>query len=265
MQYSELMHSVTVFCSLHDIRASQKHVRQLVITQCASWGIGLRPLDFWNCGFGSRLRAWMSRLSGVCRQVEVSATGRSLVQRSLTECVSVWVIVISNCLSASFHLLEIFIFFLSSLFSLNLEIEWPELRRVSLCSCGHCFMQNTAGHFHKYLCFFSSNCFADFKVLNCTITFDETQIITYCSCTALYRHFWTRWLLLTDFDKFFCSHLFSVVVGGRTHNAFGRFRAKSFSSTHRYAAAYWPSIAQRLFHFLANLCARRVLFNAGHP
>ena len=45
---------------------------------------------FWYCGFESRRRhAWLSLVSALCCQVEISAKGRSLVQRSPTECVCV--------------------------------------------------------------------------------------------------------------------------------------------------------------------------------
>ena len=40
----------------------------------------------WDYGFESRMGAWMSVVSVVCCQVEVSATGRSLVQRSPIDC-----------------------------------------------------------------------------------------------------------------------------------------------------------------------------------
>ena len=63
-----------------------------------------------------------------------------------------------------------------------------------------------------------------------------------------------RWLLLADFDKFFCSQLFSVVVGGRKHSAFGRSSAKSSSLTHRYAAGNNPSCAQRFITSGESLC-----------
>jgi hypothetical protein len=56
----------------------------------AFWGVGVRPLACWNCGFESR---WgYGRLSVVsvgCCHVEVSATSRSLVWCSPAECVSV--------------------------------------------------------------------------------------------------------------------------------------------------------------------------------
>jgi len=49
--------------------------------------VGLWPLAFWDCGFEScRRHGCLSVVSVVCCQVEVSATGWSLVQRSPTEC-----------------------------------------------------------------------------------------------------------------------------------------------------------------------------------
>ena len=54
----------------------------------AVWGVGLRPLACWDCGFESRRwHACLSVVSVVCRYVEVSASGRSLVQRSPNKCV----------------------------------------------------------------------------------------------------------------------------------------------------------------------------------
>jgi len=48
--------------------------------QCAVWGVGLRPLACWNCGFESRRGLWcLSLVSFVCYQVEISMAGRSLV------------------------------------------------------------------------------------------------------------------------------------------------------------------------------------------
>ena len=50
-------------------------------------GMGLRPLAYWDCGFESRRgHGCLSLVSVVCCQVEVSATGWSLVQRSPTDC-----------------------------------------------------------------------------------------------------------------------------------------------------------------------------------
>jgi hypothetical protein len=50
-------------------------------------GVGLRPLACWNCGFEShRVHGCLSLVSVVCCQVEVSASGLSLLQRSPTEC-----------------------------------------------------------------------------------------------------------------------------------------------------------------------------------
>jgi hypothetical protein len=49
--------------------------------------MGLRQFACWDCGFeSSQWRGWMSLLNVVCCQVEVSAAGRSLVQRGPTEC-----------------------------------------------------------------------------------------------------------------------------------------------------------------------------------
>jgi hypothetical protein len=49
--------------------------------------VGLRPFGCWDCGFESRRRhGCLSLVSVVCCQVEVSVTGRSLVQGSPTEC-----------------------------------------------------------------------------------------------------------------------------------------------------------------------------------
>ena len=49
--------------------------------------MGLRPLACWICGFESRGGyGCLSVVSVVCCQVEVSVSGRSLVQRSPTEC-----------------------------------------------------------------------------------------------------------------------------------------------------------------------------------
>ena len=51
----------------------------------AFWGLRLRPLACWDCGFESRQGVDVSLVSVVFCQVEVSASGWSLVQRSL-EC-----------------------------------------------------------------------------------------------------------------------------------------------------------------------------------
>jgi len=53
----------------------------------AVYGVGLRPLACWDYGFEFRpAHGCVSLLSVVCCQAEVSATDRSHVQRSLTEC-----------------------------------------------------------------------------------------------------------------------------------------------------------------------------------
>ena len=47
----------------------------------------MRPLACWDCGFESRREhGYLSVVSGVCCQVEVSASGCSLVLRIPTEC-----------------------------------------------------------------------------------------------------------------------------------------------------------------------------------
>jgi hypothetical protein len=52
----------------------------------AVWGVGLRPLAYWDCGFESRREhGCLFLVSVVCCQVEVSASGWSLFQRSPTE------------------------------------------------------------------------------------------------------------------------------------------------------------------------------------
>jgi hypothetical protein len=60
----------------------------LIHVNCRSqWPRGLRPLTCWECGLEShRGHGCLSVLIVVCCQVEVSATNRSLVHRSPTEC-----------------------------------------------------------------------------------------------------------------------------------------------------------------------------------
>jgi len=54
---------------------------------CAVQGVGLRPLPCWDRGFKSRRgHGCLSVVSIACCQVEFSAMGRLLVQRSPTEC-----------------------------------------------------------------------------------------------------------------------------------------------------------------------------------
>jgi len=53
----------------------------------AVYCVGLQSLTFWDCWFESpRGHKYLSIVSVVCSQVEVPGTGRSLVQRSPTEC-----------------------------------------------------------------------------------------------------------------------------------------------------------------------------------
>ena len=65
-------------------------INQTTLTLCrCQWprGVGLRPLACWNCGFESRRgHGCLSLVSVVCCQVEVYASGWSLIQRSPTEC-----------------------------------------------------------------------------------------------------------------------------------------------------------------------------------
>ena len=60
----------------------------LIHVNCRSkWPRGLRPLACCDCGFEShRWHGCLSVVIIVCCQVEVSATSRSLVQRSPTDC-----------------------------------------------------------------------------------------------------------------------------------------------------------------------------------
>jgi hypothetical protein len=54
---------------------------------CTVQCMGLRSLACWDCGFESRRgHECLSVVSVVCFHVEISATGRSLVQRCPTEC-----------------------------------------------------------------------------------------------------------------------------------------------------------------------------------
>jgi hypothetical protein len=53
----------------------------------AVYGVGLRPLAYWDCGFESHWsHGCLFVVSVVCYQVEVSASGWSFVQRSPTDC-----------------------------------------------------------------------------------------------------------------------------------------------------------------------------------
>ena len=66
--------------------------RYLLVTngpsgQAVSGEDDLRPIDCWDCGFESRRRhIHLSLLRITYYQVEVFATGRSLVQRHSTDC-----------------------------------------------------------------------------------------------------------------------------------------------------------------------------------
>ena len=60
------------------------HVLRADRSGCAVYGVGLRQLACWNCGFESRRRYGL--VSVVCCREEISASGWSLVQRSSTDC-----------------------------------------------------------------------------------------------------------------------------------------------------------------------------------
>jgi hypothetical protein len=61
-------------------------------------GLGLGPHDFWDCRFETRRgNKCLSFVNLVCCELEISATGQSLIQRSPTECVvSVWSLKLNN-------------------------------------------------------------------------------------------------------------------------------------------------------------------------
>jgi hypothetical protein len=63
----------------------------------AVYGVGMRPLTCWDCGFESpRGHGCLSLLSFECYRVEDSATGRSLIQESYQVCVFLSVITRNN-------------------------------------------------------------------------------------------------------------------------------------------------------------------------
>jgi hypothetical protein len=52
-----------------------------------SLGVGLQPLACWDCGFESRQwHGYLSLVGILLCQIEISATGRLVVQRRRTEC-----------------------------------------------------------------------------------------------------------------------------------------------------------------------------------
>jgi len=74
------------------VNARKTNGRQARPSGRSVWGVVMRPLACWYCGFEShRWHGCFSVVSGVCCQVEVSATSWSLVQRSPTDCdASLW-------------------------------------------------------------------------------------------------------------------------------------------------------------------------------
>jgi hypothetical protein len=94
-----------------------------------SKGVGLRPLTCWDCGFESRRgHGCLSVVSVVCCQVEVTATGRSLVQRIPSDCVLLLRVIVSvtwlitNLKEGKIGPIKrkLFVFFLLSIFYLPL-------------------------------------------------------------------------------------------------------------------------------------------------
>ena len=70
--------------------ATRKRSRQIFIAGYRIIRVVLLPLACWNCGFESRRgHGSLPVMSVVCCQVELSATGRSYVQRILAECARV--------------------------------------------------------------------------------------------------------------------------------------------------------------------------------
>jgi hypothetical protein len=69
------------------ILISYKQGNHIIILLIMKGEVSLRPVACWDCGFEShRGHGYLSVVSVVWCQVEVSATGWSLVQRSPTEC-----------------------------------------------------------------------------------------------------------------------------------------------------------------------------------
>ena len=86
LSYSRINVTNTLQCSV---------LSKVVATRCKAWVYGHSLAGI--CGFVSRRgRGCLSVVSAVCSQVAVSTEGRSLVQWSPTECVSVCLTVISK-------------------------------------------------------------------------------------------------------------------------------------------------------------------------
>jgi len=78
---SPQLHGFCSTVSLHVFTVLSKHNSR------SQWPHGLRQLAYWDCWFESHRRhGCLSIVSVVCYQVEVPATGWSLVQRSPTDC-----------------------------------------------------------------------------------------------------------------------------------------------------------------------------------
>ena len=81
---------INVVCSTHSMSCFDLIILTLLNADpsgCTVWGVGLWPPACWDCGFEPHQgHGCLSVMSVVCCQVEVSATGWSLVQRSPTKC-----------------------------------------------------------------------------------------------------------------------------------------------------------------------------------
>jgi hypothetical protein len=81
--------SLIMFFLHNNVKVLRKTVRlgQHNPNDCAVQGVGLQSLTCWNCRFKSHWgHECLSSVSHVCCQVDVSASDRSLVQSSPTEC-----------------------------------------------------------------------------------------------------------------------------------------------------------------------------------
>jgi len=91
-----LKNAVTTVCSTSfSVHGISSRLIEVVLFVCKEsvCDTGLRPLACWDCGFEShRGRGCLSVVSVACCQVEVSATSRSLLQRSHTD----WCVVVCD-------------------------------------------------------------------------------------------------------------------------------------------------------------------------
>jgi len=77
-------------CAVQDVWIDDSRLADGVSSGWAVNSVGLRPLSCRNCGFDlHRRHGCLSVVNDVCSSVEVSATGRSFVQGTSTECMCV--------------------------------------------------------------------------------------------------------------------------------------------------------------------------------